>query len=68
MKDILLVILLGYSVSMTIINIKFNSKKKYEYQLTISNEGTTIYDDSRIVGFLPYSCSSLDTLLINDNQ
>lgn len=39
-----------------------------EYQLTVSEDGVIVYDGERKVGFLPYSNSALDSLIINDNQ
>ena len=40
-----------------------------DYQIEITQDGTFFYDDSRFVGFIPYSGKSeIDSLLNQDNQ
>lgn len=41
---------------------------KYEYSMNIDDEGYTLYDWDREVGFIPYGAfPTLDTIMLNSN-
>ena len=40
-----------------------------EYQITLEDSGTYVYDGNRYVGFIPFdSTSAMDKLFIKDNE
>lgn len=73
MKDKLIIpvvflAMVGYIIYLIVDKHERKIENKREYQIEVFKNGTYVYSNEEFIGFLPFTGSSLDSLILKDNQ